>query len=95
MEGIDTTQGAVDKTPEKPRKNAKETPEKHQRNTKVILLAMISENPALSVKALAAATEMSIDSVRHHLRALKDAGRIRHVGPTKGGALGNIGCQCA
>jgi ATP-dependent DNA helicase RecG len=85
QEAIDTTEKAVDTTPRKPRRNAKETPKKHQGNTKEKLLGIIKENPALSVKALAAATEMSVDSVRHHLRALKAAGRILHVGPTKAG----------
>jgi ATP-dependent DNA helicase RecG len=88
-EVIDTTQEAVDKSldkaPKKPRENTQETPSKHQGNAKEILLALIKENPAFSVNALAVATEMTVDSVRHHLRTLKAAGRIRHVGPTKGG----------
>ena len=28
---------------------------------------------------------MSIHSVQHHINKLKEAGIIRHVGPTKGG----------
>jgi ATP-dependent DNA helicase RecG len=95
-EVIDTAQETVDKTPkkphknhkettEKPQRNTKETPDKHQRNTKEILLVIIKGNPTFSVNALATATKMSVDSVRHHIRTLKAAGRIRHVGPTKAG----------
>lgn len=65
--------------------NAKETPEKHQRNTKELLLQALQEQPGLTVKALALAMHLSDASVRHHLRVLQAEKKLRHVGPTKGG----------
>jgi len=65
--------------------NIKETPKKHQRNTKENLLSILREQPSLSVKALAELTGSTVASIQHHLRMLKGAGRIRHVGPTKSG----------
>ena len=37
------------------------------------------------MKDLARLSGATLYSVRHHLESLKAAGRIRHVGPTKGG----------
>ena len=65
--------------------NATETPEKHQRNTKELLLQALQEQPGLTVKALALAMHLSDASVRHHLRVLQAEKKLRHVGPTKSG----------
>ena len=65
--------------------NAKETPEKHQRNTKELLLQALQAQPGLTVKALALAMHLSEASVRHHLRVLQADNKLRHLGPTKGG----------
>lgn len=65
--------------------NAKETPEKHQTNTKELLLCALKAQPGLTVKALALAMHLSEASVRHHLRVLQADRKLRHVGPTKGG----------
>ena len=65
--------------------NAKETPRKPQENTKEILVALLLTHPNLSVTALAAQTGSTPASVRHHLRKLQNDGRIRRVGPDKGG----------
>ncbi len=65
--------------------STKETPKKRQGNTKETLLRQLREQPQLSVKALAIALNASEASVRHHLRTLQAAGKLRHVGPTKGG----------
>ena len=65
--------------------NAKETPRKPQENTKEILVALLLTHPNLSVTALAAQTGSTPASVRHHLRKLQSDGRIRRVGPDKGG----------
>jgi len=62
-----------------------ETSKKPQRNPKEKLLALIKEQPELSVKAMSALCGMSINSVQHHLNALKAAGKIHHIGPTKSG----------
>ena len=63
----------------------KETPKKPQRNPKEIILNILKEQPFLSIRDIAAQSEMSVHSVQHHINKLKDAGEIRHVGPTKGG----------
>ena len=76
-----TTSETSPGTPE----NAKETPEKHQRNTKKLLLQALEAQPGLTVKALALAMHLSDASVRHHLRVLQADKKLRHVGPTKGG----------
>ena len=65
--------------------NHVKTPKKPQRNPKEKLLAIINEQPRLSVKELADISDMSVYSVQHHLDALKASGQLRHVGPTKGG----------
>lgn len=60
-------------------------PKKPQRNPKEKLLAIITEQPRLSVKELAVVSDISVYSVQHHLNTLKASGQIRHVGPTKSG----------
>jgi hypothetical protein len=35
--------------------------------------------------ALAELNHTSLDSIRHHLLALQSGGRIRHIGPNRGG----------
>lgn len=72
--------------------NAKETPENPskplkapQRHLKDVLLTQLSAQPGLSMAALAELNHTSLDSIRHHLLALQSAGRIRHLGPSRGG----------
>ena len=60
-------------------------PVERQGNTKENLLNTLRTQPRLSVAALSALTGNTPSSVRHHLRTLQTAGRIRHVGPTKTG----------
>lgn len=68
-----------------PPENTQETPKKHTRNTKERVLQALKSQPDSTAKALALALNLSEASVRHHLRVLQAAQRIRHVGPTKGG----------
>ena len=63
----------------------KETPKKPQRNPKAIILSALKQQPSISIRELAVQCEMSAHSVQHHINKLKDAGIVRHVGPTKGG----------
>ena len=49
------------------------------------ILALLAEHPDMTMRVLAARVGLSLGGVRHHLERLKSAGRIRHVGPTKGG----------
>jgi ATP-dependent DNA helicase RecG len=80
---------ALETTPETTKQTTKETtketPKKHTRNTKELVLKALQAQPDVTAKALALALKLSEASVRHHLRVLQAAQRIRHVGPTKGG----------
>jgi len=60
-------------------------PKKPQRNPKEVILAALKKQPPISIRALAAQCRMSVHSVQHHVNKLKDAGVIRHMGPTKMG----------
>lgn len=79
------TEATAPETGLEPPENAKETPKKHTRNTKELVLKALQAQPDVTAKALALALKLSEASVRHHLRVLQAAQRIRHVGPTKGG----------
>jgi len=68
-------------TPQNPSKPLK-APQKHLKD---VLLTQLSEQPGLSMAALAELNHTSLDSIRHHLLALQSAGRIRHLGPSRGG----------
>ena len=74
---------AVDRpeTPQNPLKPRKPP----QRQLRDILLMQLSEQPGLSMAALAQRNNASLDSIRHHMQALQSSGRIRHVGPSRGG----------
>lgn len=79
-------------TTQEPPENTKETPKNPlkplkapQRHLKDVLLAQLAEQPGLSMTALAELNRTSLDSIRHHLLAWQSAGRIRHVGPSRGG----------
>lgn len=76
---------AIQETTQETPETTKETPKKHQENTKEVLRQYLRKQPEFSVRALSEALHMSEASVRHHLRALQEAGKLRHVGPTKGG----------
>ena len=49
------------------------------------ILALLRERPHLTMPALAELVGLSVGGVRHHLERLRSAGRLRRVGPTKGG----------
>ena len=72
-------------TREKPRRNHVETTRKPHANHGEKLLALIKAQPDISMKDLALLSGATLYSVRHHLESLKTAGRIHHVGTTKGG----------
>lgn len=65
--------------------STKKTPRKRQENTKENLLKALQTQPELSVAALAEWLGGTPASVRHHLRVLQTQGRIRRIGPDKGG----------
>jgi ATP-dependent DNA helicase RecG len=66
-------------------KQGQRASKKPQRSPKEVILAALKEQPSISIRALAVQCQMSIHGVQHHVNKLKDAGVIRHVGPTKGG----------
>ena len=67
-----------EKSKEKGEEKSKEKPD-HR------ILAELSEKPHTTIADLASSTGLSISGVEKHLRALKAEGRIRRVGPDKGG----------
>jgi ATP-dependent DNA helicase RecG len=72
-------------TPQNPLENHTETTQKPRENHKEKLLTLLQAQPDIAMKDLATLSGTTLYSVRHHLESLKAAGRIRHVGPTKGG----------
>ncbi len=61
------------------------TQENTQENTQAQIVAILAARPTATRRELARALGRTEDSVRHYLRVLTAAGRIRHVGPTKAG----------
>ncbi|NLX98033.1 MAG: winged helix-turn-helix transcriptional regulator [Rhodopirellula sp.] len=49
------------------------------------IVALLRENPRITRKALAQQVGITLDGVKYHLGKLRQANRIRHVGPTKKG----------
>jgi len=63
----------------------KPTQETTQETTQERILALLREDSTLTRKVLADRIGITPDGVKYHLDKLRDAGRIRHVGPTKKG----------
>ena len=57
--------------------------ESTQKTTQKII-TLISENPNISRKKLAEACEVTPDAIKLQIRKLREAGKIRRVGPDKG-----------
>jgi ATP-dependent DNA helicase RecG len=49
------------------------------------LLDLIAQDPGVTRQSLAEALGITSDGVKYHLRKLQEAGRLRRVGPDKGG----------
>jgi ATP-dependent DNA helicase RecG len=56
-----------------------------QETTQEQILALLRQEPTLTRKALAERIGITADGIKYHLDRLREAGRIRHVGPTKKG----------
>ncbi len=83
-----TTQEIAPTTPETTPETVSTTPETADlplKNTKERLVQLLREQPQLTAPAIAAALGIGKDGVKYHLNQLKQAGQLRHVGPTKGG----------
>ena len=61
------------------------TQETTQETTQEKIIASLRAEPTLTRKLLAQRLDISEGGVKYHLKKLKAAGRIRHVGPTKAG----------
>ena len=72
-------------TTQKPLENNVETTQKAQASPREKLLLLLKAQPDINMNELAQLSGATLYSVRHHLESLKAAGRIRHVGPSKGG----------
>ena len=59
--------------------------EKSKEKSKEKILALLSANPHATTVDLIEATGLSVSGVEKNLRELKAAGRLRRVGPDKGG----------
>jgi ATP-dependent DNA helicase RecG len=49
------------------------------------ILALLQADPKMTRREMAKRIGITLDGIRYHLKKLKAAGRIRHVGPTKAG----------
>jgi len=86
--GMKTTPEAPLTTPETPLTTPETgpgTPRNYQQNTRERLRQLLREQPHLSTPAMALVLGIGIDGTKYQLNQLKQAGQIRHVGPTKGG----------
>jgi ATP-dependent DNA helicase RecG len=63
----------------------KDTRNLQTNDTQNSLLAMIGENPRITVKAMATALGINERNVKNHIRNLKELGRIERIGANKGG----------
>jgi ATP-dependent DNA helicase RecG len=50
-----------------------------------MIIEAIRIRPEITMKELAVQLDLTIDSIRHHMRLLQNAGVIRHLGSTKAG----------
>jgi predicted HTH transcriptional regulator len=49
------------------------------------ILSLLGKQPSLTERAMAVALEKSFSTVARTVRKLREEGRLRHVGPKKGG----------
>ena len=49
------------------------------------IVAYLVSNPTASAHELSIAVNLTVKGIEKNLRALRESGRLRHVGPTKGG----------
>lgn len=61
--------------------NTKKTPKKHQET----ILQHLRQHPQANAPELMDATGLSANGVKYHLNQLKQTGKLRRLGPTKGG----------
>ena len=79
------TEGGVKADAKTRVKTTQKTRVKTTQKTVVRILGILSENPCSTRRDLALATGLTEDGVKWHLQHLKAAGRLRRIGPDKGG----------
>ena len=67
------------------KETTKETAEERPLRMKDRLMQLIRQQPDITAAALSVATGIGVDGVNYHLTQLKKAGKLRRIGPTKGG----------
>lgn len=66
-------------------KTTQETTQETPNTTQEKIIQLIQSHPGITRLELAQQVKLTPEGVKYHLNKLKKAGRIRHVGPTKGG----------
>ncbi|MEQ8763231.1 MAG: ATP-binding protein [Planctomycetota bacterium] len=75
------TRGTTQETTQETRGTTQETEETTQER----ILDLLRQEPTLTRRALAERIGITPDGIKYHLDRLREAGRVRHVGPTKKG----------
>jgi ATP-dependent DNA helicase RecG len=81
----ETTRETNKPTKETTKETAKEKTGERPVRMKEKLLLLIRQQPEITAAALSAATGIGVDGVNYHLNQLKQTGKLRRVGSTKGG----------
>lgn len=72
---------AVVKAVKTPQKKTQKTPQK----IPDAILALLRKHPDMSIKQIAAKLDKSESAIKRAVRALREAGRLKRIGPDKGG----------
>jgi ATP-dependent DNA helicase RecG len=82
---VTTQETAQDRIGEKLTATGEVLPITTQETTQEKILALLRAQPSLTHKALSQRIGISANGIKYHLAKLREAGVIRHVGPTKAG----------
>ena len=82
---VETTKETSKPTKETTKETTKEKTGGRPVRMKEKLLLLIRQQPEITAAALSAATGIGVDGVNYHLNQLKQTGKLRRVGSTKGG----------
>ncbi|MBR4250746.1 MAG: winged helix-turn-helix domain-containing protein [Kiritimatiellae bacterium] len=86
MKKVETSKADKEKTTEKATEKATEkTTEKTTEKLSGKIVRLLEAQPTISMRGLAAKCGVTEDGIYWHLKKLKASGRIRRVGPDKGG----------
>ena len=67
------------------RESREKSREKRRLGSREKILALLAERPALTYAGLSEATGLTVKAIEKNIRQLKAAGRLRRIGPDKGG----------